>query len=98
MSSWYVFSAIGLYPDIPGVGGFVLGSPLFTSATVQLAGGHTLQINAPNAADGNPYVQSLDSQWRGHDQSLAAVEQRAQRRDAGLHVRQQRVELGYQCR
>ncbi|HEX4203226.1 MAG TPA: GH92 family glycosyl hydrolase, partial [Ktedonobacteraceae bacterium] len=59
MSSWYVFSAIGLYPDIPGVGGFVLGSPLFPSATVQLAGGHTLQINATNAADGNPYVQSL---------------------------------------
>ena len=59
MSSWYVFSALGLYPDIPGVGGFVLGSPLFSSATVHLAGGHTLQINATNAADGNPYVQSL---------------------------------------
>ncbi|MBA2391490.1 MAG: glycoside hydrolase family 92 protein [Ktedonobacteraceae bacterium] len=59
MSSWYVFSAIGLYPDIPGVGGFVLGSPLFPSITIHLAGGHTLQINGTNAADGNPYVQSL---------------------------------------
>ena len=59
MSSWYVFSAIGLYPDVPGVGGFVLGSPLFSSVKIQLAGGHTLQINAPNASDGNPYVQSL---------------------------------------
>lgn len=59
MSSWYIFSALGLYPDIPGIGGFVLGSPLFPAATVQLAGGHTLQINASNAADGNPYVQSL---------------------------------------
>jgi predicted alpha-1,2-mannosidase len=59
MSSWYVFSAIGLFPDIPGVGGFVIGSPLFPSITIQLAGGHTLQINATNAADGNPYVQSM---------------------------------------
>ena len=59
MSSWYVFSAIGLYPDIPGVGGFVIGSPLFSSVTLHLASGHTLQINAANAVDGNPYVQSL---------------------------------------
>ena len=60
MSSWYVFSAIGLYPEITGVGGFVIGSPLFTSVTIQLAGGHTLQINTPAASDGNPYVQSLN--------------------------------------
>ncbi|HEY0753442.1 MAG TPA: GH92 family glycosyl hydrolase [Ktedonobacteraceae bacterium] len=59
MSSWYVFSAIGLYPDIPGVGGFALGSPLFSALTIQLANGHILQINAANATDGNPYVQSL---------------------------------------
>jgi len=59
MSSWYVFSALGLYPEIPGVGGFVIGSPLFSSVTVRLAGGQTLQINAPGAADATPYVQSL---------------------------------------
>jgi predicted alpha-1,2-mannosidase len=59
MSSWYVFSAIGLYPEITGVGGFVIGSPLFTSVKVQLAGGQTLQINAPGASDASPYVQAL---------------------------------------
>jgi predicted alpha-1,2-mannosidase len=59
LSSWYVFSALGLYPEIPGVGGFVVGSPLFSSVTVRLAGGQTLQINAPGAADATPYVQSL---------------------------------------
>jgi predicted alpha-1,2-mannosidase len=59
MSSWYVFSAIGLYPEITGVGGFVIGSPLFTSVTLHLSGGHTLQINAPAASDASPYVQSL---------------------------------------
>ncbi len=59
MSSWYVFSAIGLYPEITGVGGFVIGSPLFNSVTLHLAGNHILQINAPAALDQNPYVQSL---------------------------------------
>ncbi len=53
LSSWYVFAAIGLYPEIPGVGGFVTGSPLFTTVTIHLAGGHTLQINAPAASDEN---------------------------------------------
>jgi predicted alpha-1,2-mannosidase len=59
LSSWYIWSALGLYPDIPGVGGFVIGSPLFSSITVNLQGGQTVQIDAPNAADGNPYVQDM---------------------------------------
>lgn len=59
LSSWYIFSAIGLYPEIPGIGGFVIGSPLFPTVTIQLAGGHTLQINASSASDTHPYVQSL---------------------------------------
>jgi predicted alpha-1,2-mannosidase len=59
ISSWYVFSALGLYPDLPGVGGFVIGSPLFSSITVSLPGGQTLQINAPNAGDAHPYVQDM---------------------------------------
>ena len=59
MSSWYVFAAMGIYPEIPGVGGFVIGSPFFPSMTVYLPGGHTLQIDAPAASDAQPYVQSL---------------------------------------
>jgi hypothetical protein len=59
LSSWYVLSALGLYPDIPGVGGFVIGSPLFQRAKVTLETGQTLIISAPNAADSNPYVQGL---------------------------------------
>jgi predicted alpha-1,2-mannosidase len=59
MSSWYVFATIGLYPEITAVGGFVIGSPLFSSVTVNLAGGHTLKVNAPQASDAQPYVQDL---------------------------------------
>jgi putative alpha-1,2-mannosidase len=60
MSSWYIFATIGLYPEITAIGGFVIGSPLFSSITVYLSDGHhTLQINSPAASDAQPYVQSL---------------------------------------
>jgi len=29
MGAWYVFAAIGLYPEIPGVDGFSINSPIF---------------------------------------------------------------------
>ncbi len=59
MSSWYVFSALGLYPEIPAAGGFVVGSPLFANIKVHLGNGHTLSITAPTASDTTPYVQHL---------------------------------------
>ena len=59
LSSWYVFAALGLYPEVQGVGGFVVGSPLFTSATLRLAGGKSLVILAPAAAPTAPYVSAL---------------------------------------
>jgi putative alpha-1,2-mannosidase len=59
LSSWYVFSALGLYPIVPGVGGFVLGSPLFPSATINLENGQQINIRGINASVQNPYVQGL---------------------------------------
>jgi predicted alpha-1,2-mannosidase len=58
MSAWYVWSALGLYPEIPGTADLAIGSPLFPSAVVSTGRG-TLTINAPAAADAAPYVQSL---------------------------------------
>ncbi|HVV20220.1 MAG TPA: glycoside hydrolase domain-containing protein, partial [Pseudonocardiaceae bacterium] len=63
MSSWYVFSALGMYPETPGTSDLALGSPLFTQAIVTLPSGNTLTINAPAAADNAPYVQSAT--WNG---------------------------------
>ena len=34
LSSWYVWSSLGLYPAIPGVGGLAVGSPRFPEAAV----------------------------------------------------------------
>jgi predicted alpha-1,2-mannosidase len=66
LSSWYVFSALGLYPAIPGVGGFVIGSPRFAEADIVLDNGAVIHIQAYNAAPASPYVQSLnlnEKQW-----------------------------------
>jgi len=59
MSSWYVWSALGLYPEVPGTADLAIGSPLFTQALVAVGNGRTLTVNAPAAADNAPYVQSL---------------------------------------
>lgn len=63
MSSWYVWSALGMYPMTPGTADLALGSPLFTQAVVTLPSGGTLTINGNGAADNAPYVQSAS--WNG---------------------------------
>jgi putative alpha-1,2-mannosidase len=37
LSSWYVFGALGLYPEVPGVGLLAIGSPLFGHASIALS-------------------------------------------------------------
>lgn len=59
LSSWYVFSALGLYPEIPGVAGFVVGSPVFPKATIHLDSGKAIEIVGEHAAQTAPYVVSL---------------------------------------
>ncbi|HVU35131.1 MAG TPA: GH92 family glycosyl hydrolase [Opitutaceae bacterium] len=58
MSSWYIFGALGMYPELPGSDVLVLGSPLFPEAIVHLAGGD-LVIRGDGAGAGAPYVQRL---------------------------------------
>lgn len=44
-SGVYVWDALGMYPAVPGVGGVVLGTPMFDRATLKLAGGRTLIVS-----------------------------------------------------
>ncbi|NUT96681.1 MAG: glycoside hydrolase family 92 protein [Saccharothrix sp.] len=74
MSAWYVFSALGLYPAIPGTGQFLLHAPRYPKSTIHLAGG-SVTINAPDATptklqyikgaavDGSPQ----DEVWVDHE-------------------------------
>jgi predicted alpha-1,2-mannosidase len=59
MSSWYVWSNLGFYPETPGTSTLAVGSPVFPLTEVHLANGKTLTITAPNAAAKSPYVQSM---------------------------------------
>jgi predicted alpha-1,2-mannosidase len=59
MSSWYVWSAMGMYPGIPGRAELLLGSPLFPKIVVHRGNGPRIIVTAPRAAADIPYVQSL---------------------------------------
>ncbi len=61
LSAWYVFSALGFYPQ-PGTERYFIGSPIVAEAVVQLPGGE-LVIRADNQAPAHRYVQSV--RWNG---------------------------------
>lgn len=58
MSAWYILSSVGLYQVDPVGGRFVIGSPLFDKATVNVGAGKTFSVVAKNNSDKNIYVQS----------------------------------------
>jgi predicted alpha-1,2-mannosidase len=55
LSSWYVWSAIGLYPETPGVADLAMTSPLFPKVTVTQGNGHTLTVVGAHAPD--PFIR-----------------------------------------
>jgi len=59
MSAWYVFMTLGIYPEIPGVGGVTVLSPLFPKAVIHLPNDKKISIVASHASDEAKYIQSL---------------------------------------
>jgi len=59
MSAWYIFTALGMYPEIPGVGGVTILSPLFPKAVLNLPNGKKVTITARNASRDAKYIQSV---------------------------------------
>ncbi len=57
MSSWYVWSAIGLYPNA-GQPYYYMGSPLFSRIQIHLADDKVFIIEAPGTSETNKYVQA----------------------------------------
>lgn len=57
MSSWYVFGAMGFYPNA-GQDVYLLGSPIFLKVRLHLAGGKSFTIQAHGLSEQNCYVQS----------------------------------------
>ncbi|MEV6738460.1 GH92 family glycosyl hydrolase [Streptomyces sp. NPDC051104] len=59
MSSWYVFSALGMYPQVPSRAELVLASPLFPRVVIHRPYGNDIEVRAEGAAEGSPYIRSL---------------------------------------
>ncbi len=58
-SSWFVLSALGIYPFCPGTPDYTIGSPLFASVTLHFANNKTFRIKSLHSGAGNYYVHSL---------------------------------------
>lgn len=63
MSAWYVLSALGIYPIVPGTDVWGLNTPAFDEAVVTLDndfyGQDRLIISAPGRSASNRYIQSV---------------------------------------
>ncbi|WP_030802778.1 GH92 family glycosyl hydrolase [Streptomyces sp. NRRL F-2799] len=69
MSAWYVFSAMGMYPQVPSRSELVLASPLFERVEINRPTGDDISIRAEGAAADAPYVQSLKVNGRSSDRA-----------------------------
>jgi predicted alpha-1,2-mannosidase len=68
-SSWSIWAMLGLYPEIPGVAGLTIGSPIFPRAVLHRGDGNDLTLVASGAAADAPYVQDLAVNGRGWDRA-----------------------------
>lgn len=78
MSSWYIFSSLGFYPVTPGSNQYVIGSPLFDKATIDLQNGEYFTVVADQLSPGNLYIEkaflngeSLNRSFLTHDEIVA---------------------------
>ncbi len=77
ISAWYVMSAMGFYPVLPGEPVYIIGSPLFEKATINLENGKEFLICANNVSEKNIYIQSAKlngkpytKSWFSHQEIL----------------------------
>lgn len=64
MGAWYVFACMGIYPQIPGIGGFTINTPIFESVKIHLKHGDIL---IKGGSEKNIYTQSLKLNGKAYD-------------------------------
>jgi putative alpha-1,2-mannosidase len=60
-----------MYPVIPGVGGVVLGTPLFAQATIRLGNGGVLEVHSTGEG---VYVQSVNLNGKPYTSSWLPID------------------------
>ncbi|GAA4805944.1 GH92 family glycosyl hydrolase [Olivibacter ginsenosidimutans] len=75
LTSFVVFSSLGFYPITPGLPMYVIGSPMFETASLSLGNGKTFQVVCQNYAPENKYIQSAklngvpwNKSWFSHEE------------------------------
>jgi predicted alpha-1,2-mannosidase len=58
MSSWYVWSSLGMYPQTPGTAVLDIGAPIFPLAQFSIPGRPSVTISAPGATTSS-YIQAM---------------------------------------
>ena len=59
MSAWYLLSALGFYPVDAVSGNYIVGSPLFDHAVVDLGNGKQLEVDVERSDPAHAYIQTL---------------------------------------
>ena len=78
MSSWYVWSALGLYPVSPGSDRYVLGTPRYERVDWDLPNGKELEMVVRRSSDDAVYIHSftmngeeMGRTWVTHEELMA---------------------------
>lgn len=72
ISAWYIMSAMGFYPVLPGEPTYAIGSPLFEKVTINLENGKQFVIHAKNVSERNKYIQSAKLNGKSYTKSWFA--------------------------
>lgn len=71
MSSWYLWSALGLYPEAAGKSSYVFGIPLFDLVTIKLENGKQLSLSTENNQDTNLFVSDRNFNGKKCNQTIS---------------------------
>lgn len=69
MSAWYVMSALGFYPVTPASNTYIIGTPTFEKATIQLENGKQFIISAKKASKTNYFIQNAQLNGENYPKS-----------------------------
>lgn len=77
LTAFVVFSQIGFYPVTPGLPMYVIGSPTFESAKLDIGNGKSFEVVAINYSPENKYIQSAklngkdwNKSWFSHEELM----------------------------
>jgi len=70
MSAWYVLSSMGFYSVTPASNQYIIGTPLFPKATINLENGNQFTIVAHDISSTNKYIESATLNGKSLDRTF----------------------------